>query len=45
MMTGRSSLRLGEAGGLTQYGVNLVMLEPGALSSLVATGTRTRTNS
>lgn len=34
MMKGRSSLRLGEAGGLTQYGVNLVMLEPGALSSL-----------
>jgi len=34
MMRGRSSLRLGEAGGLTQYGVNLVMLEPGALSSL-----------
>jgi uncharacterized cupin superfamily protein len=25
---------LGEAGGLTQFGVNLVMLEPGALSSL-----------
>lgn len=34
MMKGRSSLRLGEAGGLTQYGVNLVTLEPGALSSL-----------
>lgn len=34
MMKGRSSLRLGEAGGLTQYGVNLVMLEPGAMSSL-----------
>ena len=34
MMKGRSSLRLGEAGALTQYGVNLVMLEPGALSSL-----------
>ncbi len=34
MMRGRSSLRLGEAGGLTQYGVNLVMLEPGAMSSL-----------
>jgi uncharacterized cupin superfamily protein len=34
MMNGRSSLRLGEAGGLTQYGVNLVMLEPGAMSSL-----------
>ncbi|MBC2834836.1 cupin domain-containing protein [Paragemmobacter straminiformis] len=34
MMAGRSSLRLGEAGGLTQFGVNLVTLEPGAMSSL-----------
>lgn len=34
MMAGRSSLRLGEAGGLTQFGANLVTLEPGALSSL-----------
>ncbi len=34
MMAGRSSLRLGEAGGLTQFGVNLVTLEAGALSSL-----------
>ena len=34
MMAGRSSLRLGDAGGLTQYGVNLVTLEPGALASL-----------
>lgn len=34
MMKGRSSLRLGEAGGLTQFGVNLVTLAPGALSSL-----------
>ncbi|MDZ4310941.1 MAG: cupin domain-containing protein [Cypionkella sp.] len=34
MMAGRSSLRLGEAGGLTQFGVNLVILQPGALSSL-----------
>ena len=34
MMQGRSSLRLGEAGGLTQYGVNLVTLQAGALSSL-----------
>lgn len=33
-MKGRSSLRLGQAGGLTQFGVNLVMLEPGAPSSL-----------
>lgn len=34
MMAGRSSLRLGEAAGLTQFGVNLVRLEPGARSSL-----------
>jgi uncharacterized cupin superfamily protein len=34
MMAGRSSLRLGQAGGLTQFGVNLVMLQPGAMSSL-----------
>lgn len=34
MMAGRSSLRLGDAGGLTQFGVNLVRLDPGALSSL-----------
>ena len=34
MVKGRSSLRLGDAGGLTQFGVNLVSLEPGALSSL-----------
>lgn len=34
MMAGRSSLRLGQAGGLTQFGANLVMLEPGAMSSL-----------
>jgi uncharacterized cupin superfamily protein len=34
MMAGRSSLRLGDAGGLTQFGVNLVRLEPGAMSSL-----------
>ena len=33
-MAGRSSKRLAVAGGLTQYGVNLVMLEPGAPSSL-----------
>ncbi|MCL6284064.1 cupin domain-containing protein [Ruegeria sp. 2012CJ41-6] len=31
---GRSSQRLGDAGGLTQYGVNLVRLAPGAASSL-----------
>jgi uncharacterized cupin superfamily protein len=34
MMKGRSSLRLGDAGGLTQFGANLIILEPGALSSL-----------
>ena len=34
MVQGRSSLRLGEAAGLTQFGVNLVRLEPGAMSSL-----------
>jgi uncharacterized cupin superfamily protein len=34
MMAGRTSLRLGEAGGLTQFGVNLVTLAPGAKSSL-----------
>lgn len=34
MMAGRSSLRLGDLGGLTQFGVNLVTLAPGALSSL-----------
>ncbi|MDZ7905135.1 MAG: cupin domain-containing protein [Cypionkella sp.] len=34
MMAGRSSQRLGDAGGLTQFGVNLVTLQAGALSSL-----------
>ena len=34
MMEGRSSLRLGDAGGLTQFGANLVILQPGAMSSL-----------
>ena len=33
-VAGRSSLRLGDAGGLTQFGVNLVILAPGAKSSL-----------
>jgi uncharacterized cupin superfamily protein len=33
-MAGRSSLRLGDAGGLTQFGANLVMLDAGAKSSL-----------
>lgn len=34
MMAGRSSLRIGQAGGLTQFGVNIVILAPGARSSL-----------
>ena len=34
MMAGRSSVRLGQAGGLSQFGVNIVTLAPGALSSL-----------
>lgn len=33
-MAGRSSLRLGDAGGLTQFGANMVILQPGAKSSL-----------
>lgn len=33
-MDGRSQLRVGAAGGLTQFGANIVMLEPGAKSSL-----------
>jgi uncharacterized cupin superfamily protein len=33
-MAGRSSLRLGQAAGLTQFGANLVILAPGARSSL-----------
>jgi uncharacterized cupin superfamily protein len=34
MVAGRSSQRLGDAGGLTQFGVNLVTLQAGAMSSL-----------
>lgn len=34
MMAGRSSVRIGDMGGLTQFGVNLVTLQPGAMSSL-----------
>lgn len=34
LVAGRSSLRLGDAGGLTQFGVNLVTLAPGAASSM-----------
>lgn len=33
-MAGRSSKRLGDLGGLSQFGANLVILEPGAKSSL-----------
>jgi uncharacterized cupin superfamily protein len=33
-MAGRSSLRLGQAAGLTQFGANLVIIQPGASSSL-----------
>ena len=33
-MQGRSSQRLGDLGGLTQFGANLVILAPGAKSSL-----------
>lgn len=33
-MAGRSSQRLGELAGLTQFGVNIVTLEPGAVASL-----------
>ena len=31
---GRGVQRLGDAGGITQYGVNMVRLEPGAMSAL-----------
>ena len=34
MVKGRTSLRLGDAGGLTQFGVNIIILEPSAMSSL-----------
>lgn len=34
LVKGRSSLRLGQAGGLTQFGVNVIILEPGARSSI-----------
>lgn len=33
-VAGRRSIRLGDAGGLTQFGVNLVLLAPGAKSSM-----------
>ena len=34
MMNKRSYLRLGEAGGLTQFGANITILEPGGVSSM-----------
>ena len=34
VVDGRSKQRLGDAGGLTQYGVNLTRLKPGAASAL-----------
>ena len=34
MMAGRSSRRLAQAAGLTQFGANLVILAPGAVASL-----------
>ena len=33
-VAGRATLRLGDAGGLTQFGVNIVILAPGAKSSI-----------
>lgn len=33
-VAGRSSIRVGDAGGLTQFGANIVMLEPGANASM-----------
>ena len=33
-MVGRSSIRVGDAGGLTQFGANVVILAPNAKSSL-----------
>jgi len=34
LMSKRSYLRLGDAGGLTQFGANLTILEPGGVSSM-----------
>ena len=34
LMQGRSQIAVGDAGGLTQFGANIVILAPGALSSL-----------
>jgi len=33
LVAGRSSRKLGEAAGLTQYGVNMIILQPGAAAS------------
>ena len=33
-MAGRSSIRLGDLAGMSQFGVNIVTLEPGAVASL-----------
>lgn len=34
MMSRRSYLKLGDAGGLTQFGANITILEPGGISSM-----------
>ena len=34
MMSKRSYLKLGDAGGLTQFGANITILEPGGISSM-----------
>jgi uncharacterized cupin superfamily protein len=34
MMSKRSYLKLGDAGGLTQFGANITILEPGGVSSM-----------
>ena len=34
LMQGRSQIAVGDAGGLSQFGANIVMLAPGAMSSL-----------
>lgn len=34
LMEGRSQIAVGDAGGLSQFGANIVLLAPGALSSL-----------
>lgn len=34
MMSKRSYLRLGDAGGLTQFGANITILQPGGMSSM-----------